>query len=111
MNALNALNALNATFLAEMRARASLERVLEWLSLSPPESTSIDSRNSSSLASPPTGYMRNCNPKATAVGSCKACNERNAICDGQRPRCSTCLHEQLMCFYIGGRHCGRRQQR
>lgn len=98
---------------SKMRTRVSIERVLEWLSSSPSEYTSIVPCDPSSSTSTSTVFLQNHSlPSTTVSVACKACNERNATCDGQRPRCSHCLHEQLMCFYIGpGQHGRRRQQR
>ncbi|RMJ25298.1 hypothetical protein PHISP_03830 [Aspergillus sp. HF37] len=31
---------------------------------------------------------------------CKGCRVRGVVCDGRRPRCSHCLKEQVLCFYV-----------
>lgn len=31
---------------------------------------------------------------------CKACRMAGIACDGQRPHCSQCLNEQVICFYV-----------
>ena len=31
---------------------------------------------------------------------CKACQSRGVTCDGRRPRCSHCLEQQVLCFYV-----------
>lgn len=31
---------------------------------------------------------------------CKGCRARGVTCDGRRPRCSHCLDQQVLCFYV-----------
>ncbi|PWY89632.1 hypothetical protein BO94DRAFT_42786 [Aspergillus sclerotioniger CBS 115572] len=31
---------------------------------------------------------------------CKACQTWGAVCDQQKPRCSHCLDQQILCFYV-----------
>lgn len=31
---------------------------------------------------------------------CKTCHARGVVCDGRRPRCSHCLDQQVLCFYV-----------
>lgn len=31
---------------------------------------------------------------------CKGCRARGVRCDGRRPRCSHCLDQQVLCFYV-----------
>lgn len=31
---------------------------------------------------------------------CKGCRTQGVICDGRRPRCSHCVKEQVLCFYV-----------
>lgn len=31
---------------------------------------------------------------------CKACQTWGVVCDQQRPRCSHCLDQQILCFYV-----------
>lgn len=92
----------------------SIERVLQWLSSSEEDQESallhrhhhVQTDNSAESQPVVDSEIK----RLGGILPCKACNERNASCDGQRPRCSHCLHEQLMCFYIGsGRARVRRQ--
>jgi hypothetical protein len=32
--------------------------------------------------------------------ACKACRTWGVVCDRQRPRCSHCLDQQILCFYV-----------
>lgn len=32
--------------------------------------------------------------------TCRACQSRGVVCDGRRPQCSHCCHEQLLCVYV-----------
>lgn len=41
---------------------------------------------------------------------CKACRVRGVACDGRRPRCSHCLEEQVLCFYVAPLRKARRRR-
>lgn len=83
----------------EYRNGDRFARVLHWLSFS------VEYENSSSGEQHIQAKMEMDAKNATLVREsappCKSCREWKTACDRQRPRCSHCLHEQLMCFYIG----------
>lgn len=70
---------------------------------------SFDAVDNSYLFTPATGedakqapakreqpQTKNGNEEAT----CRACCSCGVVCDGRRPQCSHCYHEQLLCFYV-----------
>jgi hypothetical protein len=42
---------------------------------------------------------------------CKGCRVRGIACDGRRPRCSHCLKEQVLCFYVAPLRKSRRRSK
>ena len=42
---------------------------------------------------------------------CKACRTRGVTCDERRPRCSHCLEEQVLCFYVAPLRKGKGKRR
>lgn len=71
--------------------RTRIMRVIEWLS-----------RGDLPLrGNPEEGPVHVHGTLTNMEKPCKSCIENHTKCDGKRPRCSHCLKEQLMCFYVG----------
>ncbi|KAH8690786.1 hypothetical protein BGW36DRAFT_389326 [Talaromyces proteolyticus] len=80
--------------------KTKLERVVHWLSLS--SKYRLTDGSSAPLSENTENIPHLDHDSSNNIGqTCKSCRERNSKCDGKHPRCSSCLYEQLMCFYVG----------
>jgi hypothetical protein len=80
-------NALRST-----NSETITKRVLKWLSSTPDSSHDI--------RLPETRIQVKPVVDGTVFLPCKSCREWGSQCDGRQPRCTHCLDEQLMCFYV-----------
>lgn len=103
-----------------MRRRSALESLSEWFwsawTISNSEThgslvESFDVVDNSYLFSPAvddesprrasSALHEECHAVAnTQHVDCKACRSRGVSCDGRRPRCSHCVEQQVLCFYV-----------
>ncbi|OJJ31612.1 hypothetical protein ASPWEDRAFT_697843 [Aspergillus wentii DTO 134E9] len=64
------------------------------------QQTSSRSRSTSARRTEAESSSRNDKIPEEESIPCKACRIGGAVCDRQRPRCSHCLDQQILCFYV-----------
>ncbi|OJJ43048.1 hypothetical protein ASPZODRAFT_1208134 [Penicilliopsis zonata CBS 506.65] len=73
-----------------------VSRVHQWLRATPPSGPAEEVTQTEFKAT----TSKRTDAAAVSHIPCRACRESGIDCDCQKPRCSHCLHEQLLCFYI-----------
>lgn len=85
-------NRLSNNALRSTNSETITKRVLNWLSSTPDSSPD--------LRLPETRIEVKPGVDDAVFLPCKSCREWGSQCDGRQPRCTHCLDEQLMCFYV-----------
>jgi hypothetical protein len=85
-------NRLSNNALRSTNPETITKRVLNWLSSTPDSSHDI--------RLPETRIEVKPGVDDAVFLPCKSCREWGSQCDGRQPRCTHCLDEQLMCFYV-----------
>ncbi|KAL4781040.1 hypothetical protein BJX76DRAFT_336274 [Aspergillus varians] len=112
--AVTLVNSRNCTLVRDDAGhqRCVFSRVWEWLW---PDRSVGDPKTHNNPQSPPQGLIETSGNTAHLVPPdaqikfsrcvpenmrCRACQSKGVECDLQRPRCSNCLDEQILCFYV-----------